>query len=56
MMRGSLRKTGSLCGYTGERGGDCPKARERREIARRYIVAHPFRAPDDAATPTAAAR
>lgn len=42
MMRGSLRKTGSLCGYTGEKG-PCPKAKERRDIARSYLLAHPFK-------------
>lgn len=43
MMRQSLRTTRSLCGYTGERGS-CPKAKQRRELAHRYFVAHPFEA------------
>ena len=41
MMRTSLKRSGTLCGYTGE-AAPCPKARQRLEFARDYLRAHPF--------------
>lgn len=40
--RKSLKASGTLCGYTGEPAGSgCPKAKQRRDLARSYFLAHP---------------
>ena len=41
MIRVSVKQSGGLCGYTGERG-ECPKAKARLEKAKSYLRAHPY--------------
>ena len=41
MIRVSVKQSGGLCGYTGERG-ECPKAKARLEKAKSYLRARPY--------------
>lgn len=48
MLRASMKKGGSLCGYTGE-AAPCPKAKARLELAKTYYRQHPFKPDVEAA-------
>jgi hypothetical protein len=41
IARASLKRSGTLCGYSGENDG-CPKARVRLEFAKAWMRSHPF--------------
>lgn len=45
MLRASLTRSGTLCGYTGEIEKGCPKAAARFNLAKSYFTKHPFVAP-----------
>lgn len=49
MLRASLARGGTLCGYTGETG-PCPKAVARLSLAKAYLAKHPFTPDTEGAT------
>jgi hypothetical protein len=46
MLHVSLRASGTLCGYTGERGPHCPKAVARLGRAKTWVADHPYKVTD----------
>jgi hypothetical protein len=43
IARASIRRSGTLCGYSGENEDGCPKARARLSFASAYSKTHPFK-------------